>query len=140
LVPTLAAVLASAVVILVSNSFTEPYQKIMFQFFVFGLSLALGVAFLITQSNPVALEAAWQSFVVLTWETRFVVTLIVIAGSYFGAGMYVAAPERTSEAASTESALELFKCPASIDTAVGFEISNNASPDDKVFFEELLNK
>lgn len=142
LVPSFAAVLAAAVVILISNSFPEPYQKVVFQFFVFGLALALAIGWLIAQPDPTATNAVWLAFAALSWEARFVITLIAVTGSYFGAGMYIAAPERNPDLSAIQSSnddvLDIYKCPASIDDNVGFEVSENASPDDKIFFEELL--
>lgn len=143
LVPSFAAILAAAVVILISNSFPEAYQKIMFQFFVFGLALALSIGWLIAQPDPTATTAAWEAFSALSWETRFVITLVVVTGSYFGAGMYIAAPERNPDLSGlsgeqSDNVLDVYKCPASVDNVVGFEIDEKASSDDKVFFEQLL--
>jgi hypothetical protein len=144
-VPSFAAILSAAVVILISNSFPEPYQKIMFQFFVFGLALALSIGWLIAQPDHTATDAVWQAFSALSWETRFVITLIAVTGSYFGAGMYIAAPERNPDLSaalngesSSSNDLDVFNCPASIDDNIGFEVSETAPADDKVFFEQLL--
>jgi hypothetical protein len=92
------------------------------------------------------LIAAWNTFVRLSVETRFCLSLVLVGVVYFGGAMYIAAPEETeaaakvAEVASPASAENVFATPASVDTSVTFEVPATLPADDKVFFEEMLDK
>jgi len=62
--------------------------------------------------------------------------VVAIAMTYFGGAMYVAAPERSDDAAGTAT----LSTPASCDCVVGFDVPAVLPENDKEFFEQYLNK
>jgi hypothetical protein len=142
LIPSLAALITAAIVILISNTFAEPYQKIMFQFAIFGVGFAVALAMLVSLDDPLVTEqllALFSGFISLSWKVRYLLTVVMIGSAYFGAGMYIAAPERPAEEAE-ESAVDYFKTPGSSDNNTGFSIPENVNAPDKEFFEALLDR
>lgn len=101
----------------------------------FGLGLSGSIAFLFG-NNKDDLKSLWASFAGLSQETRFCLAVIAIAATYFGGAMYVAAPEKDEEVAADVS----LATPASCDTSVGFDVPSVIPQDDKVFFEQFLDK
>lgn len=148
LIPSIAAIIAAAIVVLISNMFSEPYQKIMFQFSLFGVGFAVGLGALVSVDDPLEsarLYETWRLFAGLSWNTRFLLTLVMIGATYFGAGMYIAAPERTPEGAEGDEGegageVAYFRTPASCDNVVGFTIPDNVNAKDKEFFESFLDR
>ncbi len=136
LVPCILALALTSFVILVSNSFSG-LQKILFQSLMFGLGLSGSIAFLFG-NNKDDLKTFWALFAGLSQETRFCLAVIAIAATYFGGAMYVAAPEKSDE--ESELAVSHLATPASCDTNVGFDVPSVIPEDDKVFFEEFLDK
>lgn len=143
LAPLLAALALGSLVVLISNSFSKA-NKVLVQAALFAAALAGGLSYLIVHQDP-NLTAAWGLFIKLSVETRFSLSLVLVGVVYFGGAMYLAPPEDAekesvipSEAATT--ALSVFRTPASIDTSVTFEVPVSLPADDKVFFEEMLDK
>jgi hypothetical protein len=120
-------------------------NKMLFQSTLFATVVAAGLAYVISNQDP-NLIAAWTMFVRLSVETRFCLSLVLVGVVYFGGAMYIAAPEETeavanvAEAANTTSAVDVFATPASVDTSVTFDVPATLPADDKVFFEEMLDK
>jgi hypothetical protein len=134
--------IAAAFVILISNTFPEPYQKIMFQFAIFGVGFASALALLVSFEDPIIngqLLDLFKLFSGLSWKVRFLLTIVMICSAYFGAGMYIAAPERTAENAEDED-VDTFRTPGSCDNVVGFTIPDNVNSPDKEFFESFLDR
>lgn len=116
-----------------SNSYTG-LSKILFQSSIFAVSLAASVSYLLAH-NSQDLKAFWTAFANLSQETRLSLAVIVIATTYFGGAMYVAAPERSDEHDHAHLAT-----PASCDVVVGFDVPSNLPESDKEFFEKYLDK
>jgi hypothetical protein len=141
LIPTFAAILTAAVIILISNSFSEPYQKIIFQFMIFGVGFAVSLALIISLEDHSKLIATFKLFSGLSFYERYLITIATIGAVYFGAGMYIAAPERTKEGeVEEELEVDTFRTPASADNIVGFTIPENVNTNDKEFFETMLDR
>lgn len=144
LAPLLSAMALASLIVLVSTSFTK-MNKVYFQATLFAATVAAGLSYMIAHEDP-KLQAAWATFVALSVETRFCLSLVLVGAVYFGGCMYIAAPDETDAGAvkvlkvSPKNARELFRTPASVDTAVTFDVPATLPADDKVFFEEMLDK
>ncbi len=144
LAPLVAAIALSSIIVLISTSFTK-MNKMLFQATLFATVIAGGIAYVISNQDP-NLVAAWTLFVRLSVETRFCLSLVLVGTVYFGGAMYIAAPEEAeivahhAESASPAHAAHVFDTPASVDTSVTFDVPATLPADDKVFFEEMLDK
>lgn len=144
LAPFLGALAIASLVILISNSFTK-LNKIFFQATAFGAILAASLTYMIGHEDP-QLAFLWAQFIALTLETKFCLSLAIVGAVYFGGAMYLAAPEEAESSESSAApkspmdAAKVFRTPASIDTAVTFQVPAHLPADDKVFFEEMLDK
>ncbi len=143
LAPLLGALALASLVILISNSFSKT-NKVLVQAALFAAALAGGLSYLIIHQDP-HLISAWDLFIKLSVETRFSLSLVLVGIVYFGGAMYLAPPEDAekdgvvpSEAAT--SALSVYRTPACVDKSVTFEVPLSLPADDKVFFEEMLDK
>ncbi len=134
LVPWILALAITSLIVLVSSSFTG-LQKIFFQSLMFGFGLSGSIAFLFSNNNA-ELKSFWIGFAALSQESRFCIAVIAIVATYFGGAMYVAAPDKSDR----QDKVNPLATPASCDTNVGFDIPSNIPADDKVFFEQFLDK
>lgn len=152
LLPSFAAITLAALVVLVSNALRNQNQKLFLQFAIFGVGFAVSVVVLLgylSSDKGSALKNAFSEFGKVPNEVRFCVTIVLIAAVYFGGGMYIAAPDsldneekpaKASTSASTASAADIFKTPASIDNEVGFEVPAHLPEKDFDFFAAFLPK
>lgn len=143
LAPLLGALALASLVVLISNSFSK-VNKILVQATLFGAALAGGLSYLILHQDP-QLLSAWDRFITLTIETRFCLSLVLVGLVYFGGAMYIASPEDADAkegvpAEASHAGLSLYRTPACVDTSVTFEVPHSLPADDKVFFEEMLDK
>lgn len=142
LAPLFAAIALSSLIILVSTSFTK-MNKVYVQATLFAATIAVGLGYLITHQDPF-LSVAWNGFLVLSKETKFCISLVLVGAIYFGGAMYIAAPDETdgvpAHGAAEAGDLHVYRTPASVDTSVTFEVPETLDEDDKVFFENMLDK
>lgn len=144
LAPFLGALALASLVVLISNSFTK-LNKIFFQATVFAAILAASLTYMIGHQDP-ELMSLWERFIALTFETKFCLSLVIVGSVYFGGAMYLAAPQDAEDSDNTTvtkvapNPAKIFRTPASIDTAVTFHVPATLPVDDKVFFEEMLDK
>lgn len=130
LVPTGVALFCFTVVNLVSNSSFKSFSKVQFQSSVFALFFVFPLAYLVSTDQS-KLEAFWKSFSDLSVEMRFVISFIVISGSYFGAAMYVASPRLNAVNQSN---------PATCDSIIDFDVPSKLPEDDKELFEQIFDR
>jgi hypothetical protein len=141
--PLLSALALASLIVLISTSFRK-MNKVFFQATLFGATVAAGLSYLVAHKDPM-LDTAWAAFTALSTETRFCLSLVLTGAVYFGGAMYIAAPDEPAAAVkplrfSPKNAREIFRTPASVDTAVTFEVPESLPADDKVFFEWMLDK
>lgn len=142
LAPLLGALALASLVILISNSFSKT-NKVLVQAALFAAALAGGLSYLIVHQDA-NLVSAWELFIKLSIETRFSLSLVLVGIVYFGGAMYLAPPEDAGKdgvpSEASTNALSVYRTPASVDRAVTFEVPLSLPADDKVFFEEMLDK
>jgi hypothetical protein len=112
----------------------------MFQAAMFSAGLAASISYLIT-NNSKELIVFWNSFKNLSPDIQFCIAIIVVSTTFFGGAMYIA-PVESSDTTSRDKVggNRYLSTPASCDTAVGFDIPSNMAQEDKVFFEDFLEK
>jgi hypothetical protein len=136
LMPTLATLGITALIILCSNAFVGA-KKIAFQafFFVSGLIGALTYVFL--QKDDLDVSRFFRAFSNLSADVRLALSVLAVSGAYLGGAMYIGGPsgEETTSASSTSSAM-----PASIDRAVDFVVPEKLAENDVDFFNDMFNK
>lgn len=151
IVPTAAALAVASLIVLASDVLPTFKSRIHFQFFFFGSALAGAVVVLRgDEAHKEAILGVWEAFIALPTHVRFFLSLAIFAMTYFGAGMFVAAPAKQSEeataaspsscSASTIDAKEVFKTPASCDNVVGFDVPSSLPANEKEFFDFMLDK
>ena len=142
LAPLLGALALASLVILISNSFSKA-NKVLVQAALFAAALAGGLSYLIVHQDA-NLVSAWELFIKLSIETRFSLSLVLVGIVYFGGAMYLAPPEDAGKdgvpSEASTNAQSVYRTPASVDRAVTFEVPLSLPADDKVFFEEMLDK
>mmetsp|Transcript_104076 Transcript_104076/g.204131 ORF Transcript_104076/g.204131 Transcript_104076/m.204131 type:complete len:494 (-) Transcript_104076:72-1553(-) len=142
LAPLVGAMALASLIVLVSTSFTK-MNKVYVQATLFAAAVAAGVSYLFSHQDP-NLIIAWNTYAALSVETRFCLSLILIGAVYFGGSMYIAAPEEAEtvvmDHGHAASVLSVFRTPACVDTSVSFDVPAELPQDDKVFFEEMLDK
>jgi len=140
LTPLLSALAVASIIILVSNGFGK-IGKSYFQALLFGASFAGSLGYLIVKEEP-QLKIAWNAFILLTFETRFSVFVLLVTSVYFGGAMYIA-PSTDDDDQSGGNSKTLshgYFTPASIDNVIGFEVPTKLPDDDTKFFENMLDK
>jgi len=140
IVPSLAALTVASMVILASDVIPAAKNRIYFQFTLFATAFGISTFVLITSSESLpAILAAWQAFVSLPYMIRFFLSLAVFAATYFGGGLFVAAPVHIGDGAAVDGK-EAFRTPASTDNIVGFDVPTDIPADTKQFFTIMLDK
>jgi farnesyl diphosphate synthase len=153
IVPTAAALAVASLIVLASDVLPTFKSRVHFQFFFFGAAFAGAVVVLMgDDAHKDAVLGVWESFVALPTHVRFFLSLAIFAMTYFGAGLFVAAPSKSSEEVSTSSSSSaavssalasgkgLFQTPGSYDNHIGFEVPTTLPKDEKEFFEVMLDK
>lgn len=138
IVPSLAALTVTSMVILASDVIASSKHKLYFQFTLFIVAFGLSSLFLFTSDSLPALLATWEAFVSLPSVVRFFLSLAVFSAAYFGGGMFVAAPVQVGGGSSDDKGA--FATPASVDNIVEFEVPANLPADPKEFFTVMLDK
>lgn len=133
-VPTLAAVGAASIVVIISSFFKGDYVAII-QSLVFSGAMSGAVAFL-AQSPQAAqdLQRVFTAFKGMSDQNQLAVAVVIIGFIYFGASLYVTAGGTTN---ATPTALET---PASIDTVVDFIAPSTLPADDKEVFDQMFDR
>lgn len=149
LTPLFCALALTSIIILISNSFGK-IGKIYFQALLFGTSFASSLGYLIVIDEP-QLKHTWNAFILLSFEIRLAIFVLLVTIVYFGGAMYIASP--TSSTSSTTIIDDydgvdfnskvisyVYSTPASIDNVVGFDVPMKLPDDDTKFFEDMLDK
>lgn len=142
LAPLLSAMALASLIILISTSFRK-MNKVYFQATVFAATVAAALTYMISHEDP-RLAAAWATFTALSVETRFCLSIILVGAVYFGGAMYITAPEGSGVPSKphkiSKNARDIYRTPACVDNSITFEVPATLPADDKVFFEEMLDK
>lgn len=142
LAPLLSAMALASLIVLISTSFRK-MNKVYFQATVFAATVAAAVVYMISHEDP-RLQAAWTTFTALSVETRFCLSIVLVGAVYFGGAMYITAPDHSGVPAKpykmSKNARDIYRTPACVDNSITFEVPATLPADDKVFFEEMLDK
>jgi len=144
LTPLFCALAVTSIIILISNSFGK-IGKTYFQIIIFGISFASSVGYLIIIEDS-QLYIVWDSFILLTFEIRFAIFIMLVTTVYFGGAMYIAPSTTTADDDSdgidydSKVVSYVYSTPASIDNMIGFEVPMKLPEDDTKFFEDMLDK
>jgi hypothetical protein len=135
LMPTLATLAITSLIILCSNAFVGT-KKIAFQafFFVSGMIGALTYIFLLKDDLDVS--RFFRAFANLSADIRLALSVLAVSGAYVGGAMYVGGPNGEETAAGSASSA----MPASIDRAVDFVVPEKLAENDVDFFNDMFNK
>lgn len=125
--PCIATLCISALVVLVSNSFSG-YKKSLFTTSVFSFALAASVAFVISAKDD--LQIFYDAAKRLPVSVQFALSMMLITMTYFGSALYVCGIYSSSTLST----------PASCDNVVDFDVPDSLPDNDKVFFEECLQR
>lgn len=158
IIPTAAALAVASLIVLASDVLPTLKSRVNFQFFFFGAAFAGAVVVLRSDdAHKDAVVGVWEAFVALPTHVRFFLSLAIFAMTYFGAGMFVAAPVKTGEEAAapvaaapssvavvtsspSSNSKDLFNTPASYDNRIGFEVPATLPKGEKEFFDYMLDK
>jgi hypothetical protein len=143
LTPLFCALALTSIIIIISNSFGK-IGKIYFQALLFGASFAGSVGYLIVKDEP-QLKHAWDAFILLSFEIRLAIFVLLVTIVYFGGAMYISSPTTTIITTTIDDydskvISYIYSTPASIDNVVGFDIPMKLPEDDTKFFENMLDK
>ena len=130
----------TSIIIIISNSFGK-IGKTYFQALLFGASFAGSLGYLIVKDEQ-QLKHAWDAFILLSFEIRLAIFVLLVTLVYFGGAMYIASPTTTTTDDDYDSKVisYIHSTPASIDNVVGFDIPMKLPEDDTKFFENMLDK
>jgi len=140
LTPLFCALALTSIIIIISNSFGK-IGKTYFQALLFGASFAGSLGYLIVKDEQ-QLKHAWDAFILLSFEIRLAIFVLLVSIVYFGGAMYIASPTTTTTDDDYDSKVisYIYSTPASIDNVVGFDIPMKLPEDDTKFFENMLDK
>ena len=131
----------TSIIIIISNSFGK-IGKTYFQALLFGASFAGSLGYLIVKDEQ-QLKHTWDAFILLSFEIRLAIFVLLVTLVYFGGAMYIASPTTTTTAVDeydSKVISYIYSTPASIDNVVGFDIPMKLPEDDTKFFENMLDK
>ena len=130
----------TSIIIIISNSFGK-IGKTYFQALLFGASFAGSLGYLIVKDEQ-QLKHTWDAFILLSFEIRLAIFVLLVTLVYFGGAMYIASPTTTTIDDDYDSKVisYIYSTPASIDNVVGFDIPMKLPEDDTKFFENMLDK
>jgi len=130
----------TSIIIIISNSFGK-IGKTYFQALLFGASFAGSLGYLIVKDEQ-QLKHTWDAFILLSFEIRLAIFVLLVTIVYFGGAMYIASPTTTTTVDDYDSKVisYIYSTPASIDNVVGFDIPMKLPEDDTKFFENMLDK
>ena len=140
LTPLFCALALTSIIIIISNSFGK-IGKTYFQALLFGASFAGSLGYLILKEEQ-QLKHTWDAFILLSFEIRLAIFVLIVTIVYFGGAMYIASPTTTTTVDDYDSKVisYIYSTPASIDNVVGFDIPMKLPEDDTKFFENMLDK
>ena len=140
LTPLFCALALASIIIIISNSFGK-IGKTYFQALLFGASFAGSLGYLIVKEEQ-QLKHTWDAFILLSFEIRLAIFVLLVTIVYFGGAMYIASPTTTTTVDDYDSKVisYIYSTPASIDNVVGFDIPMKLPEDDTKFFENMLDK
>lgn len=140
LTPLFCALALTSIIIIISNSFGK-IGKTYFQALLFGASFAGSLGYLIVKDEQ-QLKHTWDAFILLSFEIRLAIFVLLVSIVYFGGAMYIASPTTTTTVDDYDSKVisYIYSTPASIDNVVGFDIPMKLPEDDTKFFENMLDK
>lgn len=140
LTPLFCALALTSIIIIISNSFGK-IGKTYFQALLFGASFAGSLGYLIVKEEQ-QLKHTWDAFILLSFEIRLAIFVLLVTIVYFGGAMYIASPTTTTTVDDYDSKVisYIYSTPASIDNVVGFDIPMKLPEDDTKFFENMLDK
>ena len=113
--------------VLVSNSFVGS-KKVLFSTSTFAVAMAASVAFICSHVDE--LKFFYKSFIDLSLSLQFALSVFVISITYFGSALYVVGIYQSSSLST----------PASCDNNVDFDVPSSMPEEDKVLFEECLER
>lgn len=125
--PSIAALAAVSLIVIVTNA-----RKVV-QFQLIAVAAAAAAAFLrghLTETADLLL-----AFKNLSEETRFAVSVLVIAVSYFGASLYL-----QGDSESSRDSTNILDMPALCDSVTSFDVPASLPKDDKVLFDEAFHR
>jgi hypothetical protein len=132
--PTIVALACVSTVAIVSTNFSKK-SSYSAQNAVLVIALAIGAAYLRSHERELAsLVAAFKG---IPEETRFVLSVVIIAISYFGGSLFLGKGESESSGSSSATSNAT---PASCDYVTTFEVPAMLPADDKVMFEEAFER
>lgn len=141
LTPLFCALALASIIIIISNSF-DKIGKTYFQALLFGASFAGSLGYLIVKDES-QLKHTWDAFVLLSFEIRLAIFVLLVTIVYFGGAMYIASPTTTIASIDdydSKIISYIYSTPASIDNVVGFDVPMKLAEDDTKFFENMLDK
>merc|ERR1719453_482259 len=127
--PCVAALALAASVITISTSYVG-YQKLLFTTRTFAIGFSVSVILVINEQEQ--LRVFWSAFNALPNPIKFILSVAVITGTYFGGALYLANIYSATGGGG--------ETPASCDQAMEFEVPAELPEDDKELFEECLTK
>ena len=125
--PSIAALAAVSLIVIVTNT-----RKVV-QFQLIAVAAASAAAFL--RGHLTETADLLQAFKNLSEESRFAVSVLVIAVSYFGASLYL-----QGDNDSARDSTNILDMPALCDSVTSFDVPSSLPKDDKVLFDEAFHR
>jgi hypothetical protein len=134
--PYIAALAACSFLVLLSTNI-KGKNKILFQSGLIALATSAAAFFFISHASEKPILDFWRIYQRLSYEAKFALGVLTIGAAYFGGALYVGNIVVQQVPASSADVL---KTPATQSVNPPFDIPETLDSDDKVFFENMLER
>jgi hypothetical protein len=134
--PYIAALAACSFLVLLSTNI-KGKNKILFQSGLIALATSVAAFFFISHASEKSILDFWRIYQRLSYEAKFALGVLTIGAAYFGGALYVGNIVVQQVPASKS---DILQTPATQSVNPPFDIPDTLDSDDKVFFQNMLER
>lgn len=112
-------------------------NKILFQSGLIALATSVAAFFFISHASEKSILDFWRIYQRLSYEAKFALGVLTIGAAYFGGALYVGNIVVQQVPASKS---DILQTPATQSVNPPFDIPDTLDSDDKVFFQNMLER